>query len=204
MTDALLVDLSHWNAEPDWAALKAGGIPAVILKATQGSFSVDPTFVTRVRDAAASGLLVGAYHFCDASKAALQAEHFLHVAGGLAVLAIDVEPNGLGETVLVSQAAEIVTRVQMAKGRAPLVYMTRWGPAGNGAGLPNAVLARCPLWIADYTDAPEPGPLPAGWVGWSFWQFTSCGAVGGCKAPVDQSRFVGDIGDLMLWWNPGP
>lgn len=198
-----IIDLSHWNVEPNWNEVKAGGISAVMLKATQGSLSVDPAFVTRVRDASQAGLLVGAYHFCDASRPAFQVEHFLQVAGKISVLAIDVEPNGVGETATVVQAAEIASRIMVAVGRAPLVYMSRYGPDGHGTGLPNSVLGRCPLWIADYTSAEAP-TLPRGWNGWQMWQFTDCATVPGCSGRVDQSRFNGDESDLELWWNPGP
>ncbi len=114
-----IIDLSHWQAPVDFGAVRTGGIVAVILKATQGSGWIDNTFVARSMAALNAGLLVGAYHFADATNPSGQANLFLSVAGMLPVLAIDIEPNGLGDTVSVPQAAEIAARVAMAKGRPP-------------------------------------------------------------------------------------
>jgi lysozyme len=196
MIDALL-DLSHWQAPVDFAAVKAGCVAAVILKATQGASWVDATFVGRAAQALRAGLLVGAYHFADASNPLQQAAHFLNIAGSLPVLAIDIEPNGLGDTVSVAQAAELAARLQMATGHLPIVYMGRWGPAGNGAGLPNAVLARCPLWLPEYGNAPIP---PAGWANWTLWQYTETGTVAGVGSQCDRSRFSGSLADLTAFW----
>jgi lysozyme len=48
----------------------------VILKATQGTGFVDPTFLERAAEARSASLLVSAYHFLDASSPAQQAAHF--------------------------------------------------------------------------------------------------------------------------------
>jgi GH25 family lysozyme M1 (1,4-beta-N-acetylmuramidase) len=59
----IVIDLSHWEAPADFAQVKASGIAAVILKATQGTGFVDPTFAARTVAANTAGLLVGTYHF---------------------------------------------------------------------------------------------------------------------------------------------
>ena len=200
MIDAVL-DLSHWQARVDFAAVKAAGIAAVVLKATQGMSWVDPAFVARVRDASIAGLLVGAYHFCDGSKPAIQAEHFLRVAGALPVSALDIEANSVpGESATPEIGAEIAARVQIATGRAPMIYIGRWGPSGTGAGLPNKILGRSPLWLPEYGDNPV---VPAGWRCWTLWQYTAAGTIAGVDGPVDRSRFAGTPGELAAWWENG-
>jgi lysozyme len=174
-----VADFSHWTASIDFPKIKSAGIAAVLLKATQGSSWIDATFVGRVAAAQAAGLMVGAYHFADATDPATQVSHFLSIGGSLSVLAIDSEANGIGGTVSVAQTAELAARLQMATGRLPLVYMGRWGPSENGAGLPNSVLARCPLWLPEYGTTPIP---PAGWTEWLFWQYTETGTVAGVPA----------------------
>jgi lysozyme len=196
-----VIDLSHWQAEVDFAAVKAGGVAAVILKATQGMSWVDPAFVGRVRDASAAGLLVGAYHFCDGSKPAIQAGHFLRVASAVPVLALDIEANALpGASATPEIGAEIAARVQIRTGRAPLVYVGRWGPSGTGAGLPNRILGRCPLWLPEYGENPVP---PAGWAAWTLWQYSDADTAAGVKGPVDRSRFAGTLDELASWWTGG-
>jgi lysozyme len=208
MTDSApidaIVDLSHWQSGPagpaspiDFAAMRPTGILAVILKATQGSAWVDATFVARCAAASAVGLLVGAYHFADASDPGCQAAHFLTIAGALPRLAIDIEPNGIGDTVSIAQAAELVARIHQASGRLPAVYIGRWGPTGDGAGLPNSVLSRCPLWLPAYGAHPSP---PAGWENWTLWQYTDAGTAPGIGGRCDRSRFNGSADDLAAWW----
>jgi len=195
----VICDLSHWQASVDFVALRASGILAVLCKATQGSTWIDPTFVRRVIDASAAGLLVGAYHFADASAPSAQVTHFLTVAGhATPLLAVDIEPNGMGETVSVAQAAEIVARLHAATGRLPLVYIGRFGPSGIGAGLPNSILSRCPLWLPAYT---APSPIcPPGWSHATLWQYTDKAAVQGVSGPCDRSRFAGTVDELRVWW----
>jgi lysozyme len=202
ITSDVVVDLSHWQAPVDFAQAKSAGIVAVILKATQGSNWIDVTFKVRYAAASAAGLLVGAYHFLDNSAPEVQCENFLTVAEGCPVLALDAEPNEIGDTVTVAQTAEVAARLHMATGKAPLVYIGRYGPDDRGTGFPNNVLSRCPLWLPAYNSRPV---CPPGWSKWTFWQHTD-GNVGTDVASVagigrcDRSRFAGTVAELIKWW----
>jgi len=198
----VVIDLSHWQAPVDFARAKSAGIAAVILKATQGSDWIDVAFAQRFAAANAAGLLVGAYHFLDDSPPESQVENFLSVAGGCSVLALDAEPNAISRTVTVAQAAAAAGRLNMATGSMPLIYINRYGPDQRGTGLPNSVLARCPLWLPAYSARPV---CPLGWSKWTLWQHTD-GTVGSDAVPVpgigrcDRSRFAGTPADLIAWW----
>jgi lysozyme len=202
VTSDVVIDLSHWQTPVDFVRAKAAGIVAVILKATQGSRWVDATFTQRSAAATAAGLLVGAYHFLDASSPELQVENFLSAVEGCPVLALDAEPNEIGGTVTVPQTAEAAARLQMATGNAPLVYVSRYGPDERGTGLPNSVLSRCPLWLPAYNSRPI---CPRGWSNWALWQHTD-GSIGSDVVPVpgigkcDRSRFAGTVEELVAWW----
>ena len=76
----------------------------------------------------------------------------------------------------------------------------RYGPAGNGAGLPNSAIARCPLWLAEWNATPT---MPPGWNAWSFWQYTDAGDVAGVTGLVGRSRFAGTLDALTTWWSNG-
>ena len=203
ITSDAVIDLSHWQAPVNFAQAKAAGTAAVILKATQGSNWVDATFTPRLAAATAAGLLVGAYHFLDFTEPALQMQNFLLVAGGCPVLALDAEPNEIGSTVTIAQTAEAAARLQMATGRTPLIYVSRYGPDERGTGFPNSVLSRCPLWLPAYSLRPV---CPPGWSKWLFWQYTD-GTVGPDVMPTagigqcDRSRFAGTLAELAAWWN---
>lgn len=74
------LDLSHWNTSVDFVKLFAGGYRFVILKATEGTGYIDPTFETRWKQARDAGLIVGAYHFFRSNYSGLeQASHHLSV-----------------------------------------------------------------------------------------------------------------------------
>jgi lysozyme len=206
VTSDVVIDLSHWQTPVDFLKAKAAGIVAVILKATQGSQWIDTTFTQRFAAATEAGLLVGAYHFLDASPPELQIGNFLSIAEGCPVLALDAEPNDIGGTVTVAQAAEAAARLQMATGNAPLVYISRYGPDERGTGFPNSVLSRCPLWLPAYNSRPI---CPQGWSNWTLWQHSD-GSVGSDVAPVpgigkcDRSRFAGTVAELAAWWRTSP
>jgi lysozyme len=190
MSDAVL-DLSHWQEVVDFTAVAQSGTAAVILKATQGTGWVDPTFADRAAAAAAAGLMVGAYHFLDASDPLAQADHFLSVAGFLPVLALDLEPAP-PTRLAVSAAGAAASRIAGQKGQWPVVYTGRFEvPAAD------AILSQCPLWLAEYGSRPV---CPPGWAAWRLWQYTSSGTVPGVAGPCDRSRFAGSLDDLAAWW----
>lgn len=87
-----VIDMYHGNAvaTTDFAAMKGEGLYAIIHKASQGSHYRDPAFAQRVIAANAAGLLVGAYHFLDASDPKEQADNFVGaiIKGPLPVLSV--------------------------------------------------------------------------------------------------------------------
>lgn len=194
-----IVDLSHWESPVNFAAMKTAGTLAVILKATQGSNFIDPTFSIRAAQASMAGLLVGAYHFADGTDPTIQADLFLRVAGGWPVLAIDLEVNDTtGGTVSIVQAAELVSIIQSVAGRLPLCYIDRYGIDGRSTGLPNSVLSRCPLWLSEYGNKPIP---PPGWTEPLLWQWTDEGLCSGVGGMCDLNRFNGSVEQLTAFWS---
>ncbi|MER9336461.1 glycoside hydrolase family 25 protein [Mesorhizobium sp. M0293] len=81
MSQPLVIDVSHHNPppEPNWAKVKAGGTVGVILKATEGTTYIDPTFGQRREAAKAAGLAVSSYHFLKHGDARWQMLHYLDV-----------------------------------------------------------------------------------------------------------------------------
>jgi lysozyme len=161
------------------------------------------TFAPRFATAISAGLLVGAYEFLDDSEPPLQVANFSSAARGCQVLAVDAEPNQIGDSVTVAQKAEAAARLHVAIGRTPLIYTSGYGPDERGAGFPNSVLSRCPLWLPAYNSLPV---CPPGWLKSLLWQHTD-GSLGTEVTPVpgigrcDRSRFAGTVADLAAWWN---
>lgn len=189
MTDAI-IDLSHFNSNPDFTLAKNAGILGVIHKATQGATFVDPTYLPHRQAATAAGQHWGAYHFADNTDAAAQADFFLETAGSLPVLALDFEQN-----MTLDQARAFVSRIHAVTGRWPGLYGGDYLKQLLGAAK-DPVLANCWLWLAQYE---EPAIVPSNWTAWTLWQYTSTATIPGI-GQCDRSRFNGTAADLRAFF----
>src|ERR1039458_4054935 len=106
MTIDACIDLSHFQTNVDFDALKRGGI-AVIHKCTEGT-QPSPLYTERAAEAKDKGVMFGAYHFAHGGNAADQVDAFLNHAGDVHVLALDWEPNPNGATMNRGEAEEFV------------------------------------------------------------------------------------------------
>lgn len=205
------IDISHWETVSDWPAVMGDDIRFVYLKATQGEKSVDRCFHKYRLACQTAGLAWGAYHFYDYRLRALpQAHHFIATVGetsaetrGMLPPAVDLEPFTVwqdGER----QGAELPARLPLLNSLKTLMdalkaaygnVMLYTNPAmlKRLASVP-AWLADTPLWIAQYTTAPQPRIAP--FKNWLFWQYSDAGHVPGIYDAVDRDRFNGDESDL--------
>lgn len=191
------IDLSKWQALPiDWDAVARSGVEFVIIKATEGTTYVDPSFADHWAGAKKAGLLVSAYHmFWGNLDAAAQAEHFLSTMGDRVAdfpLSLDVELNkGVGN--IGAGVEEMLLALEAGDGRKPIVYTAQsiWGSLVGWAPGWSAYA----LWVADY-DAAMPA-MPTGWDRYHFWQHSSTGSVPGIVGNVDLNEFVGSREALM-------
>jgi len=220
-----VIDISHNVTVTDFAAVRRSSILAVIHKCSEGGDWFDPSYAPRRRQAEASGLLWGAYHFGTGQySGADQAAAFLSAAqpSQTTLLALDIEPNDRkpANSMRLSQAEAFVQVVYQATGRLPLVYVhPKWangekhGRGGRTLGgmiTPQSILARCDLWLADYREEPE---LPHAWAdkGWRLWQYVaneddSHAAYGTTPRTIagvshcDRNLFAGDTAALYRFW----
>jgi lysozyme len=196
VTDAI-IDLSHFNVNPNFAVAKSAGILGVIHKATQGTAFTDPAY-TLHRDAAlAAGLWWGAYHFGDGTDGIAQADFFLDATGPArpAVLALDFEANPDGPSMTLDQARAFVTRVQAVTGRWPGLYGGAYLDQLLG-GVKDPVLNNCWLWLAQYAAT---AVTPVNWTRWTMWQYTGSATVAGI-GQCDRSRFNGTAAELEAFF----
>ena len=191
---ALILDLSNNNGEPDWSRLKAQGIDAVYLKASEGTHFVDGTFAARRAAANKHGLAVGAYLFArpDASSAGIQASNFANVVKRLGVNdlrpALDFEvPTKMSDAAAVQWARDCNQHIKSALGALPIFY--------TYSSYAQALHATTPIgagfWLASYSrnDGKEhPFTVPAPWRKTVAHQFSSRCSVGGCSGLVDLSH----------------
>jgi lysozyme len=203
MIDAV-VDVSHHNGQAlNFATAAAGGIAAVIHKATQGRSSIDPMFAVNRAAIGTAGLSFGAYHFGDGSDGGEQAKFFLDTfnPGAGELLALDFEANPSGPSMTLEEARAFVTTIHDSIGKWPVLYSGHFLKEALGRHA-DAVLSNCPLWLAQY------GPtavLPTGWSTWSLWQYSDgtlrnpppVPGIGHC----DRNCFVGNSpAELQTFW----
>jgi len=198
----LVFDLSHYNGKVDLAAAYAAGQRGVIHKATEGRGYVDPMYAATRSQAAAAGLLWGAYHFGVAGDPEAQAQHFLATAkpDHETLLVLDLESNPEGGSMSLPEARSFVSAVHEATGTWPGLYGGSYLREQLGDKR-DALLGKCWFWLAEY------GPkahVPPGWQDWTLWQYTdghvdsphSISGVGAC----DRNRFNGDEQQLLAFW----
>jgi lysozyme len=198
MTDSV-IDLSHFNGNPDFTAVKSAGILGVIHKATQGADYQDPLYDSNRSQAQAAGLLWGAYHFGTSDDPGAQVNNFLNWVGDTAgtLLVLDFEASATpAATMSLEQARTFVTMVQQRTGKWPGLYGGSLIRQLLGGGQ-DPVLANCFLWLADY--APQP-VVPANWQTWTLWQYTSTGSVEGVQGSCDRDMFNGSAEQLTDFW----
>ncbi len=192
------IDVSHFQGHVDWQAVKAAGCAFAFAKATEGTGVTDADFAVNWAGMQSAGLLRGAYHFYRAAeRAADQAAHFLatvRFAPGDLPPVLDIEVNdGVTGEALVGGVQTWLDAVEPAAGVTPVIYTNTsfWDAHFNDQ------FSAYPLWIAHYTSAPAPSPLPAGWADWTFWQYSQSLHISGVSGNVDHDYFDGTLDALQ-------
>lgn len=193
------IDVSHYQGNVNWAAVKSAGIAFAVAKATEGTGTIDQYFSANWEKIKAAGIIRGAYHFFHASQdPRRQAQNFLNVVaigdGDLPpVLDIEVSDNVSGGTIISGIQIWLDT-VEQATGRKPIIYTNPsfWN------NYMNAAFGAYPLWVANYTTAGTPR-MPNGWNNWLFWQYSQTGRLAGVPGNVDMDRFNGSADDLAAF-----
>ncbi|CAM8629694.1 Glycoside hydrolase, family 25 [Acidimicrobiia bacterium] len=209
------------NAPIDWNAVKGAGHSFGYVKATEyrssSSTYINPWFKRDWDAAGNAGLYRGAYHFAIPSypvvaDALEEARYFISVTGSMtgpldlpAMLDLEYNPYGanacygLSPGDFVTWARTWLDEVKRLTGKAPVVYTgaSYWNVC---SGQSTAIGSDYRLWIASYPNDPNSTTfrptVPAGWSAWTFWQYTSTGAVPGIIGNVDVNRFCCDISSL--------
>lgn len=217
------IDVSAYQRDVDFAAVKDSGHAFAFIKATEGNGWVSRQFRKQFRDAGRAGLLRGAYHFArwesdgdpvvDAND---EAAHFAEVvlSSGVVELppVLDLEwitGEHRDPDELVLWARTFLVACERRFGRWPVLYT---GPSfWRYCLLPDKrdlslELTSWLLWIVDYTPgATQPRPMKdaPNWR-WTFWQWTGQGACAGVRGKCDINRFNGTLDELHLLAGLGP
>jgi GH25 family lysozyme M1 (1,4-beta-N-acetylmuramidase) len=185
------IDVSKWNGNIDWNAVKNSGVSYVIIRcgyrgSTTGAMIEDPKFKTNIRGANAAGLKVGIYFFSQAVnevEAVEEASMTINLIKNYSIsypVFLDVEPSG-GR----ADGIDKNTRTQVIKAYCETIRNSGYtaGVYANKTWLTSYMnvgeLGAYKIWLAQYNTA----PTYSGRI--DLWQYTSKGQVNGIGGHTD-------------------
>lgn len=139
----------QWDIEPS----RMTTTKFMIVKATQGTWYVNPYFEKQYSKAKAAGKLLGTYHYGEGGDPVKEAQYYVKVLGdkvGECILALDHEGKSnriFGTSAEVGWCNKFAEEVYRLTGVHILIYMSkgvtrRWDW--------NVVASKCKLWCAQY------------------------------------------------------
>ena len=169
-------DLSNW----DRTTPSLAGLSFLWAKATEGLSYVDPTYATHTAAARAAGIVHGAYHFGHTGvDPAAQARYLVAHAPDAQLYALDSEGAA---RMTHAEAAAFIAAVKAARPGVRVGLYESLSGYDQGAGQDFN-------WVAAWRNTAPPIP-------WTFWQYTSSGAVSGYSGRLDLDHFNGDLAAL--------
>lgn len=179
---------------PDLSNYQAGytipsGTPAVVAKATEGTYYLDSSFHNFQHQATVMGIPFSGYHFLKSeSTPEEQAQYYYNFAGKIPCM-LDVETESSSRPT-VDQVVAFIQALQRLGGRVWGVYLPQWYWGDIGGDLGRLTTAGAVLISSYYVSYSDNGP---GWNSYggatpAIWQYTS--------SPVDMNAFKGTPAQL--------
>ena len=185
------IDVSFWNGDINWAAVKAAGIEFAILRVGYGKSVTDPQFANYVKGCRANGIPFGVYYYSTAESAAEaknEANRTLSIMKSAGVtpssidycIYLDLEEPKMASTdkrgVLASITNAFLNTVANAGYRGGVYSSTSWW----NSYLTYPEFSKWERWVAHW------GVSTCGYQGnYKIWQCTSDGSVPGINGRVD-------------------
>jgi lysozyme len=194
------IDVSYWQGDIDWRAVRAAGIHFVFIKATEGGDHIDPKFLDNWYGAKRAGVARGAYHFIYWCRPAHeQALWFmLNVPADPDALppVLDLEWNTHSRTCpkrvrrddALKTIRTLLAALQTHTGKRPIIYTD---PKFHREVLEGA-FPDYHFWLRSVAAEPREVYRDRSW---TFWQFTTTGTVPGVSGKVDRNSFNGTRAD---------
>ena len=190
------IDISRWQGEIDWHAVKRSGKRFAFIKATEGQDHSDPKFRQNWDAAKRAGVARGAYHFMYwCSSAESQAAWFIaNVPRDDAALppVIDAEWNSHSRTCQARidpnlarrKIAYMIDALEAHYGQRPIIYTD----IPFHEDVLEGYLPSDDFWIRSTAAEPKERYRNRPY---RFWQFTTTGRVPGITGDVDRNAFSG-------------
>ena len=188
------IDVSSWQGEIDFQAVKDAGIEIVYIRAGVGDSTRDAYFQRNYEAAKATGLKVGFYHYVTAENTYMAQKEAEFFASIISETSPDCRPAmdfevfyGLSNSQVNEIARAYLQTLEELTGHLPLIY----SDAYNASARWSVDLSRYPLWVADYgaTTPPNNGK----WSGWAGFQYSDRGSISSISGNVDLDRFTSSV-----------
>ena len=203
LSSCTMIDVSTYNGNIDWDAVKAAGVDYAIIRVGYRGYGTarlvqDRRFEQNMRGAINAGIRVGAYIVTQAvntEEAVEEASFIVEKCRGYNVtlpLAIDVEwagnsyEEGRANSISASIRTDVINafaRTVMNSGYTAMAYANKdWFENKIYSG---NLFSSCKIWLAQYrnTEYTYGGRV-------NMWQYTSKGRVDGINGDVDISAWV--------------
>ena len=188
------IDVSKWNGNIDWNAVKNSGVSYVIIRcgyrgSTTGALIEDPKFRANIQGASAAGLKVGIYFFTQAVNEVEAVEEASMVASLISGYKIsypvflDVEASGgradgISKETRTAVCQAFCQTMQNSGYTAGIYANTTWLTSKINAGS----LTNYKIWLAQYAAAPTYSATR-----YDMWQYSAKGNVAGIKGSTDMN-----------------
>ena len=188
------IDVSKWNGNIDWTAVRNSGVSYVIIRcgyrgSTGGSLIEDPTYRKNIKGAKAAGLQVGVYFFTQAInevEAVEEASMVLNLISGQGVtlpVYLDVEASGgradgIGKDMRTQVCKAFCQTIQNSGYKAGVYANKTWFTSY----INTASLTNYKIWLAQYAATPTYTATR-----YDMWQYSSKGSVAGISGNVDMN-----------------
>ncbi len=188
------IDVSSYQGNIDFKKVKQAGIEVVYIKATEGTYYIDPYLEQNYRRAKENGLKVGLYHYVTArteAAARREAQYFVAKVSGKNIdckLAMDFESFGnLSREQINNIGLVFMKEVEKLSGKQVILYSNSYTASNIWRG----ENTNYPLWVAEYG---VKEPVNNGtWDTWAGWQYTDRGTVSGINTYVDRDKFTKEV-----------
>ncbi len=188
------IDVSKWNGNIDWNAVKNSGVSYVIIRcgyrgSTTGALIEDPKFRANIQGASKAGIKVGIYFFTQAVnevEAVEEASMVLSLIKGYNItypVFLDVESSG-GR----ADGISVSTRTAVCKAFCQTIQNSGYkaGVYANKTWFNEKIetpsLTGYKIWLAQYAAAPSYSRTR-----YDIWQYSSKGSVPGISGSVDMN-----------------
>lgn len=188
------IDVSKWNGNIDWTAVKNSGVSYVIIRcgyrgSSEGALIKDSKFETNIKGAINAGLKVGVYFFTqaiDKNEAVEEASMVLECIRNYKIsypVFLDVEASG-GR----ADSLDKATRTEICKAFCETIKNSGYtaGIYANKNWLTEKIntselSSSYKIWLAQYASAPT-------YTGrYDMWQYKSTGKISGISGDVDMN-----------------